>query len=76
MMNRDPKKRPVALEVLQHWYKVKASLPVSMARLRLRRPNESVGEQVVNSVRDGISSLRYLFDGDVSLPILPHQCIP
>ncbi|RDB24657.1 hypothetical protein Hypma_008222 [Hypsizygus marmoreus] len=64
MMIRDFHQRPTSLVVLQNWYKIKASLNVGMARWRLRKPDEGVGDRVFHTVADGIVSLKSLFDGD------------
>lgn len=71
MMAPEFQQRPTALVALHHWYRVKVQLDVSIARWRLRRRNESVGERVVldtvDVARQGINGLKRLFNGDVSL---------
>ncbi|KAF8056644.1 hypothetical protein FPV67DRAFT_646250 [Lyophyllum atratum] len=67
MMTRDFRKRPTAQATLEYWYKVRDSVPVASARWPLRKPDESVGEVVVNTLtaaREGVHSLRYLFEQD------------
>lgn len=70
MMAGDPQLRSTAYTALERWYRIKADLNVSMARWRLQKPEETVGERVVlNTVaaaRQGIHSLGYLFRGQVS----------
>lgn len=70
MMTSEFSKRPTALVALHHWYRIKIQLDVSIARWRLRRRNESVGERVVldtvDVARQGIHGLKRLFNGDVS----------
>jgi hypothetical protein len=64
-MTRDFRKRPTARAALDHWYKVRDSIPIASARWPLRKPDESVGEVVVNTLtaaREGVHNLRYLFE--------------
>lgn len=69
-MMPDFQRRPAALVVLHHWYQIRIQLDLSIARWRLRRRNESVGERVVldtvDAARQGIQGLKRLFHGDVS----------
>ncbi|KAF5380184.1 hypothetical protein D9615_006183 [Tricholomella constricta] len=67
MMIPDFQKRPTAQAALDHWYKVRDGVPVASARWPLRKPEESVGETVVNTLtaaRSGVHNLRYLFEED------------
>ncbi|RDB17255.1 hypothetical protein Hypma_001975 [Hypsizygus marmoreus] len=75
MMTHDCNQRPTALVALQYWYKVKASLNVSMARWRLRKPDESVGDRVFHTVADGIVGLKSLFDGDYHILLYRHSTV-
>ncbi|KAG5642296.1 hypothetical protein DXG03_003040 [Asterophora parasitica] len=67
MMTRDYRKRTTAQAALDYWVKVRDSIPVASARWPLRKPEESVGEAVVNTftaAREGVHNLRYLFEHD------------
>ncbi|RDB17155.1 hypothetical protein Hypma_001985 [Hypsizygus marmoreus] len=67
MMTADFHERPTAVVALQHWYKIKSRLNVSVARWRLRKPNETMGIKVIHTLEaamDGIVNLKSLFDGD------------
>ena len=72
MINNDPAKRPDSSTALEKWCKIKAGLNPSIARWRLRKPDESVGERVVldaiAAARQGIHSLTHLFNDDVRIP--------
>lgn len=65
MMTRDPHVRPTAQDALQRWYEIRDSLDVTTARWRLRKPQESVGERVINTVAAARDNLMYLFNGNV-----------
>ena len=62
MMTKDFRQRPTAQEALVHWYQVKSRLSPNIARFRLRKPNDSVGDTVMNALADGVVSLTWLFD--------------
>ena len=62
MMTKDFHQRPSAQEALVHWYEVKSRLSPNIARLRLRKPDESVSDMVMNTLADGVVSLTWLFD--------------
>ena len=62
MMIKDFRQRPTAAEVLEHWYQVKSKLNLKIARLRLGKPDASVGDTVINTLADGIVNLTWLFD--------------
>lgn len=67
MTTHDFRNRPTAQASLDHWYTIRDGIPVSSARWPLRKPDESVGERVVNTVvaaRAGVNNLRYLFEED------------
>lgn len=70
MLTHDFHKRPTAQFVLQHWCHTKDSLPLYNFHWRLRRRSESVGERVVldtvAAARQGIHSVKRLFNGEVS----------
>jgi len=61
-MTKDFRQRPTAAEALEHWYQVKSKLNSKIARLRLGKPDASVGDTVVNTLADGIVNLTWLFD--------------
>lgn len=67
MMTPDFRKRPTAQASLDHWHKMRNNIPVASARWLLRKPDESMGERVINTVvaaKAGVSNLRYLFEED------------
>ncbi|RDB20135.1 hypothetical protein Hypma_012979 [Hypsizygus marmoreus] len=68
MMTPDFSKRPSAHAALQQWLMVRSSLNVSMARWRLRRQSESIGERVVldtvAAARESLHSVKRLFHGE------------
>lgn len=66
-MAQDPRLRPTAQDALQRWYRIRDGLDITTARWRLRKPQESVGERVFNTVAAARDNLRYLFHGNVSL---------
>ncbi|RDB27165.1 hypothetical protein Hypma_004589 [Hypsizygus marmoreus] len=64
MMTREPGQRLTAPASLDLWYRIRSGLSVSMAPWRLRKPDESVSERVINTIvaaRDGIHSLGSIF---------------
>lgn len=69
-MLKDPQLRPTAHTALEQWYKIRASLSVTVARWRLQKPEETAGERVVlNTVaaaRQGMHNLKSLFRDQVS----------
>jgi hypothetical protein len=72
MMIRDPEMRPMAQGALQYWCRFRDGLNITMARWRLRKPNESVKERVINTVAATRDNIMYLFRGDVSrAPLWP-----
>ncbi|KAG5641208.1 hypothetical protein DXG03_005767 [Asterophora parasitica] len=65
MMTPDWRRRPTAQDALDCWINIRDSIPVASARWPLRKPEESVGEVVVNTLtaaRSGVHNLRYLFE--------------
>jgi hypothetical protein len=62
MMTKDFCQRPTAQEAFEHWDGIKTKLNGNITRLRLRKPDETIGSTVVNTLADGISSLTSLFD--------------
>lgn len=69
-MARNPDERPTADLAIQHWCNVKDQLDVSVARWRLRKRDESIGERVVldtvAAARQGIHNVKRLFNGQVN----------
>lgn len=72
-MTHNFNERPTALVTLQTWYSIRSQLDVTIARWRLRKQNETVGERVVldtvAAARHGIHSVKRLFNGEVSLSV-------
>ncbi|KAG5641199.1 hypothetical protein DXG03_005781 [Asterophora parasitica] len=71
MKTPDWRIRPTAQDALDYWINIRDSIPVASARWPLRKPEESVGEVVVNTLtaaRSGVHNLRYLFE-EVSTPV-------
>lgn len=64
-MTTDFHQRPTAHKALEHWYEVKSGLSPNIARLRVRRLDESVGDMVMNTLADGVVGLAWLFDDEV-----------
>ena len=58
-MTEDFPQRPTALEALEHWHEVDASIGT---RLRLRNHDGFVGDTIVDALADGIVSLTWLFN--------------
>jgi len=69
MMTKDFRQRPTAQQALEHWDEVKSKLSSNIARLRLRKPDASVGDTVLSTLADGIVSLSWLFDGEVCMSL-------
>ncbi|KAG5641638.1 hypothetical protein DXG03_004561, partial [Asterophora parasitica] len=65
MLTPDWRRRPTAQASLDHWIKIRDSIPVASARWPLRKPEESIGEVVVNTLtaaRSSVHNLRYFFE--------------
>jgi hypothetical protein len=72
MMIRDPEMRPTAQGALQYWYRLRDGLNITMASWGLRKPDEFVGERVINTVAAARDNIMYLSHGDVSrAPLWP-----
>lgn len=75
MMTHDFNQRPTAVAALQYWYNIRTHLDTAIARWRLRKQNETVGERVVldtvAAARNGIHNMKRLFNNEVSL-IVPE----
>jgi len=62
MMTNDFRERPTAQGALEHWYQLKSKLSPNTIRLRLGKPDATVGDTVVNTLADGVVNLAWLFD--------------
>lgn len=62
MMMRDPQKRPTAQKAFEEWLAIRACLDPAIARRRLRKRDETMGEWVrlsaVAAARQGIHTLK------------------
>jgi hypothetical protein len=67
MMTKDFHQRPTAREVVNYWDEVRSKLNSNISRLRLRKPDASVGDTIMSNVADSIVSLSWLFDGEVTV---------
>ena len=67
MMTEDFHRGPTAHEALEHWYEIKSILSPNASRFRLRKPNASLGDSVVDALADGIVSITSILEVPVGL---------
>ena len=76
----DFRSRPTAQIALEQWLDTKSKLDVSIARWRLRKRTESVGERALRdaiaAARGGIHSVRSMLNPHVSVLVLTRSAVP